>query len=131
MRRLKKIAVNVGLVISLTVFAGLHYAQAEDITLPLPADDPEIRSVIDSVMVEAGPDGSVVKQMMRQTRDMIKEEQAKRLPLMPIFRNTIGNFVSTQVMAATRTATMNAQMTAMQDPVSPIGVPMMLAPKFE
>ena len=131
MRRLKKIAVNVGLVISLTVFAGLHYAQAEGIKLPLPVDDPEIQSVISNIMVEVGPNGSVVKEMMRQTRDSIKEQQAKILPLMPVFRNTIGNAVSTQVMAATRTATMNAQMTAMQDPVSPIGVPMMLAPKFE
>ena len=131
MRRLKKISVTLGLVVSLAAFAGIDYAQAEGIKLPLPADTPEIRSVIDSVMVEVGPNGSVIKDMMIKTRDMVMEEQAKRLPLMPIFRNTIGNAVSTQVMAATRTATMNAQMTAMQDPKSPIGEPIAIAPKFE
>jgi len=131
MRRLKKISVNLGLVVSLTAFAGMDYARAESIQLPLPADTPEIREVIDSVLVEVGPNGSAVKEIMRQTRDMVKEQQAKLLPLMPVLRNTIGTSVSARVMAATRTATMNAQMTAMQDPVSPTGVPMMIAPKFE
>ncbi|MCI5120762.1 MAG: hypothetical protein D3908_06145, partial [Candidatus Electrothrix sp. AUS4] len=112
-------------------FSGINNAQAENITLPLPADDPDIQAVVNSVKMDVGPNGDVVKEMMRQTRDKIMEEQVKRLPLMPVLRNTIGNSVSTRVMAETRTATMNAQMNAMQDPKSPDAVPMFIAPKFE
>ncbi|XCN75189.1 MAG: hypothetical protein Q3M24_10800 [Candidatus Electrothrix aestuarii] len=131
MQQWKKISIRLGLAVSLAAFAGLNNAQAQNISLPLPANAPEITSVINSVKMDVGPDSEAVKAIMRQTRDNIKEQQAKRLPLMPVFRNTIGNAVSTRVMAATRTATMNAQMTAMQDPVSPDAVPTMIAPKFE
>ncbi|WPD24158.1 MAG: hypothetical protein SD837_06290 [Candidatus Electrothrix scaldis] len=131
MQQWKKISIRLGLAVSLAAFAGINNAQAENISLPLPANAPEITSVINSVKMDVGPDSEAVKAIMRQTRDNIKEQQAKRLPLMPVFRNTIGNAVSTRVMAATRTATMNAQMTAMQDPVSPDAVPTMIAPKFE
>lgn len=131
MQQWKKVSVHLGLVVFLATFSGINNAQAENITLPLPADDPDIQAVVNSVKMDVGPNGDVVKEMMRQTRDKIMEEQVKRLPLMPVLRNTIGNSVSTRVMAETRTATMNAQMNAMQDPKSPDAVPMFIAPKFE
>jgi hypothetical protein len=130
MLQLKKISVNLALVLSLTAFSAVQYAQAETIKLPLPISDPNIQDVVDSVSGAVGPDAALVQEMMVKTRDTVRQEQAKRLPLMPQLRNTIGNAVSTKVMAATRTATMNAQMNAMQDPMNPEGVPMFLAPKF-
>ena len=131
MQQWKKISVKLGLVVSLAAFVGVNHAQAQNLSLPLPANDPEIQAVVESVKVDVGPNGDVVKQIMRQTRDRIMEEQVKRLPLMPVLRNTIGNSVSTRVMEETRRVTMNAQMNAMQDPKSPDAVPMFIAPKFD
>ncbi|MCI5219417.1 MAG: hypothetical protein D3914_09560 [Candidatus Electrothrix sp. LOE2] len=107
MLQLKKISVNLALVVSLAAFAGANSAQAETITLPLPGSTPEIQSIVESIRTDGGPNTDMIKNMMRQTRDMIKEEQAKRLPLMPLFRNTVGNTVRTRVMAETSTRTIN------------------------
>jgi hypothetical protein len=131
MPQLKKISVNLTLVVYMVAFAGINnvQAEAEKIKLPLPAENPEIRSVVENINV--GPNGDIVKQVMRETRDRTKEAMSQRLPLMPQMRNTIGNEVSTRVMEETRTKTMNTQMEAMQDPASPQGVPELIAPKFD
>ncbi|CAK8720472.1 hypothetical protein KKHLCK_09655 [Candidatus Electrothrix laxa] len=131
MLQFKKISVNLALAMSLTAFAGVNYAQAENISLPLPADDSDIQAVMDSVKANVDVNGVVMKDIMRQTRDRMKEEQAQRLPLMPQFRNTIGQVVSARVQVETRTKTMNAQMEAMQDPVNPEAVPTAIAPTFD
>lgn len=131
MLQLKKISVNLALVVSLAAFAGANSAQAETITLPLPSSTPEIQNIVNSIRLDAGPDSDMLKQMMRQQRDIVMVEQAKRLPLLQVFRNTVGNTVRTRVMAETSTRTINAQMNAMQDPMNPNGIPMFLAPKFE
>ena len=131
MLQFKKISVNLALVLSLTAFAGVQYVQAQNISLPLPAEDPEIQAVMDDVKANIDMNGAGVKDIMRQTRDRMKEEQVKRLPLMPQLRNTIGNVVSTRVMEDTRRMTMNAQMEAMQDPTNPEAVPTTIAPAFD
>lgn len=132
MLHLKKISVKLALVLSLTAFFAVQYAQAESVRLPiLPENDPDIQDVMDTISGAIGPDSTLIQEMMVKTRDAVREKQAKILPLMPQLRNSIGNAVSTTVMAATRTATMNAQMNAMQDPMNPEGVPMFLAPKFD
>jgi len=126
MLQFKRISINFALVVSLAAFAGVNSAQAETIHIPLPTEDLEIQAVVDNIRT-----GVDVKAIMRQTRDNMKEEQVKRLPLLPQMRNAIGNVVSTRVMEETRTKTMNAQMEAMQDPVNPEAVPTFIAPKFE
>ncbi|WP_446009935.1 hypothetical protein [Candidatus Electrothrix sp.] len=130
MLKLKKISVKLALIVSFTAFFAVQYAQAQSIKLPLTIDDPDIQNVVEDIRMNVGPNPSIIQEMMIKTRDIVKAEQVKRLPLMPQFRNTIGNAVSTKVMAATRTATMNAQMNAMQDPMNPEGVPNFIAPKF-
>ena len=59
MQQLKEISVRLALVVSLAAFAGVQYARAENIKLPLPADDPEIQAVVEKVKVDIGPDGDV------------------------------------------------------------------------
>ena len=49
MLQFKKISVNLALVVSLVAFAGVDYAQAENIDIPLPTDAPEIQAVVDNV----------------------------------------------------------------------------------
>ncbi|MCI5209063.1 MAG: hypothetical protein D3910_09780 [Candidatus Electrothrix sp. ATG2] len=131
MPQFKKISVNLALVVFLAAFAGMNNAQAETIDIPLPTDDPGIQAVVENLRAGVGGGGVDVKEIMRQTRDKMKEVQAKKVPLMPQMRNTIGNVVSTRVMEETRRTTMNTQMNAMQDPVNPEAVPTMIAPKFE
>lgn len=131
MLQFKKIPVNLALVISLAAFAGGNSVQAETVQLPLPGSTPEIQDIVNSIRTDGGPNTDMIKNMMRQTRDTIMVEQAKRLPLLQLFRNTVGNTVRTRVMAETSTRTINAQMNAMQDPMNPNGIPMFLAPKFE
>ena len=126
MLQLKKLSVNLALAVALAAFAGSNSAQAENIHVPLPTDDPEIQVVVDNV--RAGVD---VKDMMRQTRDKIKEEQAKRLPLLRPIGDAISQVVSTRVRQETRDKTRKAQMAAMQDPMNPEGMPDFIAPKFE
>ncbi|MCI5125437.1 MAG: hypothetical protein D3925_13425, partial [Candidatus Electrothrix sp. AR5] len=106
--------------------AGVSYAQAENIKIPLPTEDVEIQSVVDSV--RAGVD---VKAMMRQTRDRIKEEQAKRLPFLRPIGDAISEVVSTRVRQETRDRTRKTQMAAMQDPMNPAGMPEFIAPRFD
>ncbi|MCI5166796.1 MAG: hypothetical protein D3903_12055 [Candidatus Electrothrix sp. GM3_4] len=126
MLQFKRISINLALVVSLAALAGVNFAQAEKINIPLPTQDLEIQAVVDNVRT-----GVDVKAIMRQTRDNIKVEQVKRLPLLPQMRNAVGNVVSTRVMEETRTQTMNTQMAAMQDPVNPEAIPTFIAPKFE
>ncbi|MCI5140851.1 MAG: hypothetical protein D3909_03805 [Candidatus Electrothrix sp. ATG1] len=131
MLQFKKISVHLALVVSLAAFAGINNAHAETINIPLPTEDPDIQAVVEDLKTNIGPNGDVVKDIMRQTRDKMKVVQAQKLPLMPQMRNTIGNVVSTRVMEETRRVTMNTQMNAMQDPQNPEAVPTMIAPKFE
>jgi hypothetical protein len=126
MLQFKKISVNLALVVSLATFAGVASAQTEAINIPLPTEDPEIQAVVNDV--RAGVD---VKEMMRQTRDRIKEEQAKRLPLRLEMGEAISGIVSDRVRKETRAKTMSVQMGAMQDPANPDGVPDFIAPKFD
>ncbi|CAK8725220.1 hypothetical protein H206_02491 [Candidatus Electrothrix aarhusensis] len=126
MLQFKRISINFALVVSLAAFVGVNSAQAEKINIPLPTGDLEIQAVVNNVRT-----GVDVKAIMRQTRDNMKVEQVKRLPLLPQMRNAVGNVVSTRVMEETRTTTMNTQMAAMQDPVNPDAIPTFIAPKFE
>ena len=129
MPQFKKISFNISLIVFMVAFAGMNNVQAEKIKIPLPTVDPEIQTVMGNIKM--GPDGDVMKDIMRQTRDRTMEVMAQRLPLMPQMRNTIGNEVSTRVMEETRTKTMNTQMEAMQDTKNPEGVPVRIAPKFD
>ena len=123
MLQLKKLSVNLALVVSL---AGINYAQAENINVPLPTEDPEVQAVMDNV--RAGID---VKGLMRQTRDRIKAEQVKRLPLLRPLGDAISEVVSTRVRQEVRDQTRKTQMAAMQDPMNPEGMPDIIAPKFD
>ncbi|MCI5137278.1 MAG: hypothetical protein D3922_02415 [Candidatus Electrothrix sp. AR1] len=126
MLQFKKISVKFALVVSLAAFPGVRYAQAENVNIPLPTDDLEIQKVVESV--RSGVD---VKAMMRQTRDRIKVEQAKRLPFLRPIGDAISQVVSTRVRQETRDRTRKAQMAAMQDPMNPEGMPDFIAPKFD
>jgi hypothetical protein len=134
MRQVIKRTVNFVLVVAVIAFAGGNNAQAEKINIPLPTNDPGIQAVVEELSTDVGGGagaGVNIKDIMRQTRDNMKETMAKRAPLMPQMRNTVGNVVSTRVMEETRRTTMNTQMDAMQDPHNPEAVPTMIAPKFE
>ena len=122
MLQFKKISVNLALVVSLATFAGVASAQ----NIPLPTEDPEIQAVVESVRANID-----VKDMMRQTREKVKEEQAKRLPLRLEMGEAISGIVSDRVRKETRSKTMSIQMGAMQDPANPDGVPDFIAPKFD
>lgn len=129
MPQLKKISVNLTLIVYMVAFAGINTVQAEKIKLPLSSEKPEIRKVVDEMTVGSSRD--LVNNVVRETRDKTKITMSQRLPLMPQMRNTIGNEVSTRVMEETRKKTMNKQMEAMQDPTNPEGVPEIIAPKFD
>ncbi|RWX51437.1 hypothetical protein VU01_11363 [Candidatus Electrothrix marina] len=131
MLQFKKISVNLALVVSLVAFAGVDYAQAENIDIPLPSDAPEIQAVVDSVKTDVDMNGIDVKTMMRQTRDKVKVVQAQKLPLRLEMGKAISDVVSRRVREETRSRTMQSQMAAMQDPANPQGVPDFIAPKFE
>lgn len=131
MLHLKKISMNLALAISLAAVAGVNAAQAQNINIPLPSDDPEIQGVVDSVKTDVDMNGIDVKAIMRQTRDRIKEEQAKRLPLLRPMGDAISEVVSTRVRQETRDKTRKTQMAAMQDAASPEGIPNMIAPTFD
>ena len=131
MLQFKKISVNLALVVSLAAFAGVDYAQAENIDIPLPSDAPEIQAVVGSVKTDVDMNGIDVKTMMRQTRDKVKVAQAQKLPLRLEMGKAISDVVSNRVRQETRNRTMQAQMAAMQDPANPQGVPDFIAPKFE
>ncbi len=123
MLQFKKISVNLALVVLLV---GAASVQAENIEIPLPTEDPEIQAVVENVRAHID-----VKDMMRQTRDSIKETQAKRLPLRLEMGEAISGIVSDRVRKETRAKTMSTQMGAMQDPANPDGVPDFIAPKFK
>jgi hypothetical protein len=131
MLQFKKISVNLALVVSLAALGGVKYAQAQNINLPLPADDPAVEAVLDSVKANIDMNGVAVKDIMRQTRDRMKEEQVRRLPLIRPIGDAISQVVSTRVRQETRDKTRKSQMTAMQDPMNPEGMPNSIAPKFE
>ncbi|MCW5214252.1 hypothetical protein VU13_02900, partial [Desulfobulbus sp. US5] len=61
MLQFKKLSVNLALAVSLAAFAGSNSAQAENINIPLPTDDPQIQAVVDNVRADV--DG---KALMRQ-----------------------------------------------------------------
>ena len=126
MLQFKKLSVNLALAVSLAAFAGINSAQAENINIPLPTDDPQIQAVVDNVRADV--DG---KALMRQTRDKIKVEQVKRLPLLRPLGDAISQVVSTRVRQETRDRTRKTQMAAMQDPMNPEGMPDFIAPKFD
>ncbi|MGB5685129.1 MAG: hypothetical protein WBM35_04910 [Candidatus Electrothrix sp.] len=131
MLQLKKISVNFALVLSLTALTGIKYAQAETISLPLPTDDPGVQAVMDEVKANIDVNGVAMKDLMRQTRDRIKEEQARRLPFIRPIGDAISQVVSTRVRQETRDKTRTAQMAAMQDPMNPEGMPDVIAPTFD
>ncbi|MCW5203181.1 hypothetical protein VU11_03520 [Desulfobulbus sp. US2] len=126
MLQFKKLSVNLALAVSLAAFAGSNSAQAENINIPLPTDDPQIQAVVDNVRADV--DG---KALMRQTRDKIKVEQVKRLPLLRPLGDAISQVVSTRVRQETRDRTRKTQMAAMQDPMNPEGMPNFIAPTFD
>ena len=130
MQKLKNISVSLGVVVSLAAFAGINYAQAENIKLPLPANDPDIQAVVDGVKRDMGANGDVVKEIMRQTRDRIKEEQSKRLPLIRHIGDAVSQSVSTRVREQVRTETRKSQMAAMTT-IGPQGIPDIIAPTFD
>ncbi len=126
MLQFKKISVNFALVVSLAAFAGVASAQAEGINIPLPTEDPGIQAVVESVRTQVD-----VKEMMRQTRDKIKEEQAKRIPLRLEIGDGISTVISARVRAETRARVRSEQMAAMQDPANPAGMAELIAPRFD
>lgn len=130
MQQFKKISVNLALVVSLAAFAGVN-AQAQSIKLPIPSNDPDIQAVVDTVKAEVGPGSAAVKEIMRQTRDRMKETMAVQKPLLNQMMATVGQNVATRVMSETRMKTMTAQKAAMSDPTDPNAAPTMIAPKFE
>jgi hypothetical protein len=123
---LKKISINLAVVISLTAFSGADNVRAETISLPLPANDPDIQAIVKTVRESAA-----VKDIMRQTKERIKEEQAKALPLLRPMGDGISEVISARVRKATRDKTRKAQMASMQDPMNPDGVSNIIAPNFD
>lgn len=130
MSRFKKISVNFALLVSLVAFAGVTYVQAENVRIPLPTEDPGVQAVVDEIRNGAATGGIDVMAIVRQTRDQIKVQQAKVLPLRFEIGKAVSDVVSTRVRQETRDRTMQAQMAAMMDPTNPNGVPDFIAPKF-
>lgn len=130
MSRFKKISVNFALLVSLVAFAGVTYVQAENVRIPLPTEDPGVQAVVDEIRNGAATGGIDVMAIVRQTRDQIKVQQAKVLPLRFEMGKAVSDVVSTRVRQETRDRTMQAQMAAMMDPTNPNGVPDFIAPKF-
>ena len=130
MLRLKKISVNLALIVSLAAWAGVQSAQAEDVSIPLPTEDPGVQAVVDDIRNGAATGGIDVMSIVRQTRDQIKVQQAKLLPLRFEMGKAVSDVVSNRVREETRNRTMQAQMAAMMDPANPNGIPDFIAPKF-
>ena len=130
MQRLKKISVNLALIVSLAAWAGVQSVQAEDVSIPLPTEDPGVQKVVEDIKSGADTGGIDVMSIVRQTRDQIKVQQAKLLPLRFEMGKAVSDVVSTRVRDETRNRTMQAQMAAMMDPMNPNGVPDFIAPKF-
>lgn len=126
MLQLKKISINLALIVSLASFAGVNSATAQSIDIPLPTEDPEIQAVVDNVRMTVD-----VKNLMRQTRDKIMEKEAKRLPLVRPMGDAISEVISARVRQETRDRTRKTQMASMQDVANPEGIPMFIAPNFD
>lgn len=126
MLQLKKISMNLALIVSLASFAGVNSATAQSIDIPLPTEDPQIKAVVEDIRVNVD-----VKNVMLQTRDKIMVEQAKRLPLVRPMGDAISEVISARVRQETRDKTRRTQMAAMMDVANPEGIPMFIAPKFD
>jgi hypothetical protein len=88
-------------------------AQAQDVTIPIPATDPEIQAVVQAVKGD-----SMVKDVMNAKRAAVILEQAAQMPLI--------DQVMTQMQPMMKAKIINTQMDALKDPSG--GIPGSIAP---